>query len=358
MVPGLVSPVNSRARAAASFNSYTTTDRATETTQFMKSKAVILITIALAMLHAQRAAASVICGGDDFNDNAKNVELWGTDLVFEPGGTLVETNGRLEFRGTGSVVWPYAWSYRSYSRNWEVITDVSVGSVPLDRPASHVQMFLAVANPGDTNLMNGMPGDHFSIALDLYRSTGGQIERSFEDYFRTDWNELLPRGDAVTTSQQASLRVTFDATTKTLTTWYDANGSVGGYTWTPLRSVQANAAGSNWQMTSNSTFAVFVGTGCGLFDVTSSHLLYADNFSVCDDLAAPRMLLTKSGNTPQVTIQGSAGTHPEIQCAAVLSTNTSWLALTNLVLTNYTQTISDASASGVPTRYYRAKLTP
>jgi len=300
----------------------------------------------------------VICGGDDFNDNAKNVELWGTDLVFNPGGTLVETNGRLEFRGTGAVGWPYVWSYRSYSQNWEVITDVSVGSVPLNQPASHVQMSLNVANRDDTNLMNGIPGDHFSIALDLYRSSDGQIERSFEAYFRTDWNELLPRGDAVTTSQQASVRVTFDATTKTLTAWYDGDGSAGGYTWTALRSVPVNAAGSDWQMSSNSTFVVSVGASSALFDVTSSHLVYADNFGVCDDLAPPRLLLTKSGNTPQVTIQGSSGTHLEIQFAGAVFTNASWLELTNLVLTNNSQTVSDPSATGVPTRYYRAKLKP
>lgn len=321
----------------------------------MKSIAVLLITIGLATFQTERTAASVICSGDDFNDNAKNTNLWGADWV---GGVLVETNARLEFRGTGAVVRPYVWSDRSYSSNWEVIADVSVGSVPLNQPDSHVEMFLAVVNRDDTNQMSGFPGDNFSIALDLWRGTGGPIERSFTVYFRTDWNELLPRGNVVTTSQQASFRITFDSNTKTLTAWYDANGSAGGYTWTALRSVPVNATGSNWQMTSNSTFAVSVGASCDLFDVTSSHLVYADNFSVCDDLASPRLLLTKSGNTPQVTIQGSAGTHPEIQFADTLSTNTSWLALTNFVLTNNSQTVGDPFASGVPTRYYRAKLKP
>jgi hypothetical protein len=324
----------------------------------MKSKAILLFIIGLATCLAQRAAAGVICGGDDFNDNAKNTKLWGTDLNISPGGSLAEANGRLEFRGTAPVIRPYDWSYRSYSRNWEVITDVSVGSVPLNQSSSYVQMFLAVVNREDTNLMNGFPGDNFSIALDLWRGTGGPIERSFEVYFRTDWNELLPRGDVVTTSRQASFRVTFDATTKTLTAWYDANGSAGGYTWTALRSAQVNATESNWQMGSNSTFAVFLGAGCELFNITSSHLVYADNFSVCDDLASPRLLLTKSGSITQVTIDGSPGTHPEFEYAAHVSTNTSWLALTNLVLTNRSQAVGDPSAAGVPIRYYRAKLKP
>jgi hypothetical protein len=324
----------------------------------MKAKTALLILIGLAIVQAQHGKASVICTSDDFNDNAENSNLWGAELNFGPGGSLVESNARLEFRGTAPAIHPYVRSYRSYIQNWEVITDVSVGNVLLNQPDSHVQMFLAVANRDDVNLMNGFPGDNFSIALDLYRGSGSLIERSFEAYFRTDWNELLPRGDAVTASRQASVRLTFEATTKTLTAWYDANGSADGYSWIALLSAPVNAAGSSWQMTTNSTFAVFVGAGCELFNVTSSHLVYADNFSVCDDLASPRLLLTKSSSAPQVTIHGLVGTHPEIQFTDALVTSPAWFSLTNLIMTNASQTISDQSAVNAPTRYYRATLKP
>jgi hypothetical protein len=79
---------------------------------------------------------------------------------------------------------------------------------------------------------------------------------------------------------------------------------------------------------------------------------------VCEEMAPPRPVLNKSGNTPRLTIQGTSGMHPEIQYAGILSAETSWLTLTNLVLTNQSQTVIDPSASGAPIRYYRAIMKP
>jgi hypothetical protein len=320
----------------------------------MNSATALLIIIGSATFGLQ-ALGAAICGGDDFDDGVKNTNLWGADVI--TAGGLLETNGRLEIRGTASSGRSYIRSYRSCNRNWEVRTDVSVGNVPLNQPSSGVQVFLVVANRDDTNLRyGGIPGDNFSIALDLWRSVA--TERSFEAYFRTDWTEFLPRAKVLTTSQQAAIRITFDATTKTLTAWYDEDGSAGGYTWTALRSEQVTSTGSNWEMTSNSSFAVFIGAGVNgdAVNVTSADLVYADNFSVCEDFASPRLFLRTAGDVPLITIQGPVGTQAELQCAAVLSTNSPWLTFTNLALTNSIQTVSDSSAAGATNRYYRARL--
>ncbi len=266
----------------------------------MKYATALLTAISFITFQIQPTVAGVDCGSDDFDDNIKNTNLWGTDLDFGPDGGLVETHGRLEFWGTGPAIRPYAWSYRSYGRDWETITDVSLGDVQLNQPDSHVQMFIVAANRADTNLISGLPGDHLVMVLDLYSSTGVGAARTFEVNFRTDWNELEPRTNVLTASEQAGLRISFDATSKTLTGWYDANGSVGGYDWTALRSRQVDVTGSNWQMTSNSTFAVFVGASCESFDVTSNDLVYVDTFMMTDQARKP---LTESGC---VTVQRRA----------------------------------------------------
>ena len=315
------------------------------------------ILVGLATLQPKNASAAPVCGNDNFDDNMKGTNLWGTDR-FDLQGQLVEANGRLEFRGTGACFRPYVRSYRSFTRNWEVITDVSVGNVPLTQPHSGGQMLLSVANGNEPILMGGfIPRDYFAIALDIWRNPVGGVERSIESYLSTDLTKTR-RGKIFTSSQRVGLRITFDAATKILSAWYDIDGISGGYTWTTLDSIQVDANGSNWEMATDSTFQVFLGAGTDGIVVTSSDLVYADNFSICDDLESPALLISRSGAVPQVTISGSAGAHAEIQFAETLSSTTSWLPLANFVFTGNSETITDASAAGIPSRFYRARLIP
>ncbi|MEI7938581.1 MAG: leucine-rich repeat protein [Verrucomicrobiota bacterium] len=218
--------------------------------------------------------------GDDFNGPTKDTSKWGPDLDLEPGGgQLVQTNGHLQFLGGGSVARPWIGRCGSYTQDWQVAADVHLGNVALTQDPSHVQVFLAVSNPQDTNvMMYGLPGDNFSIALDLYRDPLGASERSYETYFYTNWGEIPPRATTVTASLGGNLRIEFDSTAKTLSAYYDGN---------LLRTVNIAQAGSSWEMNDASTFMFSLGVGSGGCTLNSSDQVYVDNFLLYGSVPPP-----------------------------------------------------------------------
>jgi len=224
--------------------------------------------------------------GDDFNFAAPDPDKWGPDMHMGPGGTLVLTNGQLQFLGTDAAIRPWIGSYGSYTQDWQVTLDVNLGNAVLTQNASHAQVALVVVNQNDPVAQYGLPGDNFSIALDLYRDSGGLTERSFEAYLRTNWAEIYPRAHDLTAAQHASLRISFSASSKTLTAWYNTVGSGNACNWTLLQSARIDAAGSNWGMGNGSPFGFAAGVGCGSYTVSASDQVYADNFTVIGSVPA------------------------------------------------------------------------
>jgi hypothetical protein len=45
---------------------------------------------------------ATLIGSDDFNDNSKDTNRWGTDIILGTGGIFTETNQRLEYTTGGS----------------------------------------------------------------------------------------------------------------------------------------------------------------------------------------------------------------------------------------------------------------
>ena len=293
---------------------------------------------------------------DDFNDNARNPNYWGEPQPIATGGSLMENNGRLELSGVASIVRPFIGGKPSYTRNWEAITDVSIGDIPLDAIRSRVQMYLAVANSGDTNLISGLPGDNFYVALDLRLDNYNAAARSINACSNTNGTEIVPIASIATTNLHASLRITFDVVTKTLSAWYDPNGSEDGYQWTALRSVVVNSSDSDWQMNSDSTFQVFLGGSSTIWNVATNDLVYADNFKLIEEANPLSLTITRIGNVPQLTVAGTIGQQIDIEYSDSLANASSWKLLTSLTLTNTSQSVTDSTLNGTQTRYYRITL--
>lgn len=299
-------------------------------------------------------------GGDDFNDNVKDIMRWGEDIT-DPNSPsqAEETNGRLQFSGTDFAFRPWICSYGSYLQDWEVVADVHLGEVLLTEDESHVEVLLGVINRADEHLEFGVPGDHLVIALDLYRDDGGTVERSFASYLRTNWVSIGESEGPATDTRHASLRITFTATNKTLTAWYDADGSANGYSWTALRTARIGQPEGDWEMDDSATFQIVLGYSCTGFTVDASHEVWADNFVVSGTFfTAPVLRITQTNGAPVLHLSGDAGRQYAIEYKSSLAAASNWQTLTNLVLTNNTQAVGDPPAVGVPTRYYRARVTP
>jgi hypothetical protein len=197
---------------------------------------------------------------DDFNDNAIDPTKWGTDMASN--ALLQEVRGHLEFTNYGAarVIKPWIYSYGSYTQNWEIATDVHVGNIALTQEGSDIEIFLGVAPQGQD-----FATACFAATLDLYRESGN----SYREYGLY----AIPGGSEpwiTTTNQQATFCITFDASTKVLTAYY--NGSM-------LGSMDIHQAGSSWGMTTNSTFQI--GLGGYAYGINySGQKVYSDNFSV------------------------------------------------------------------------------
>ncbi len=99
---------------------------------------------------------------------------WAPEMHMGSGGRFTQTNGLLQFLGTDTAIRPWIGSVCTYTQDWQVTLDVNLGNIVLTQNDSHAQVFLAVANQNDTAIQNGFPGDHLSIALDLYRTPAGE----------------------------------------------------------------------------------------------------------------------------------------------------------------------------------------
>lgn len=219
------------------------------------------------------ATPTNLFGADNFNDDARDPAKWGLDDA-ENTGMLTEIDGRLEYTGQAAIE-PFGYAERpwilntgSYTENWEARVDVHVGSITLPEGDAGVQMVLAVYG-------NGSVGE---IKLEIAREGMDTLRR-----FRYTTDGDVGETTAATTTTDAAVRISFNAAQKVLTFSYDANGPVGGYTWTTLKTVDVDAPANNWGMVDASRFTLTVfGEHEGV--TVNSGDAWADNFEATSAL--------------------------------------------------------------------------
>jgi len=75
--------------------------------------------------------------------------------------------------------------------------------------------------------------------------------------------------------------------------------------------------------------------------------------------STPALSLQVTGGVSQITVNGTTGAVCQIQYINALASSNNWLCLTSLAVTGSPCVLSDASSSGVPSRFYRAlAVTP
>jgi hypothetical protein len=225
--------------------------------------------------------------GDDFKDNEKDDAKWGDDRSSTPGqglNALTEIRRRMEYTASGHIasLRPWVAGVGSYTQDWAVAADVHLGNIALTENESHVQMGLFVCDNSDaTNWYGlGVSGDYAYMMLDIYRGTNGVQERSLDGDCHVnaggDEDLDLPHPPDDTASELVGVRIAFEAATKTLTIWYDADGIANGYTWIPYQSLRLGS--TNWDMDATSTFSIGVLANSERHTVTSGDQVYVDNF--------------------------------------------------------------------------------
>jgi hypothetical protein len=312
-------------------------------------------------LHTARAQCGS-SGSDDFNDNSQSLTNWGADIYYLTAHPqLTETNGRLEYTTPGDaphcqVMRPWILTYGSYLSDWEAHVDLNLGDVVLTQNGSHVEMNLMVAQEAyDLSKI-----DFLYISLDLYRNSSGQVTRDLSVYLWTNGVEVLPRlPELLTSSQNVAVRIAFDSSNKTLTAFYDGDGSANGYQWTPLATNRVDVGGFSWSMNATSRFQIFLGASSERIAVNSSAQVFADNFAMSSAPCYSRFIQTQKGpdGNPALLLEGN-GHRFDLEAATNLLTNfASWGAIATLT-NNVTGRMDyvDTTGTNHARRFYRAIL--
>ncbi len=239
----------------------------------MDTKTASILSIACVAMLLQSTGQANFGGSDNFNDNSEDLTKWNTDSGFgTPAGVLTETNGRLEFTSSGTAdiyqARPWKLNFGSYVSNWDVQLDTVV-------PAN------SGPNGGFAFGLEISPNSN----LDLYVGIEHETYGTSSDYF---FYHGITNDGPIDTARSASaptlgaIRISFNASTKVLTTYYDADGPSNGYQWTfgasyGIAGSGGATANTNWGMTAADTFTAFPHGFSSGVAVTSGQV-YGDNF--------------------------------------------------------------------------------
>ena len=287
---------------------------------------------------------------DDFNDNLKDTNLWGSDVIIPEGyGLLTETNGRLEFTkssGTNSalVMRPWILNYGSYTQNWEAQIDASVPQ--LGFPESTFGL-------GVTSGTNVNSNNRFS--MQLFESSSETPPRFFLMRFGVEGGNFNRVAQLATPSTFAGLRIAFDASTKVLSAFYDEDGPNNGYAWTLLGSTNISTA---WRMSSTDVFCVFVQGRAEADVVASADNLFGDNFCTALGPTPLTLEIAWTNGIPWLIVSGEIGNRFVLEYVSTLAASNHWQSLTTNTPLSSPTILQDANAAGNSTRFYRARLVP
>ena len=232
-------------------------------------------------------------GFDDFSASSN----WSAiNRTMEGGGNLVLANTRMEYLvGTATdddgVFREWTANVGSYTQDWAVQVDVHLDSFSLTGD-QYVNLNLAVYNAADAVVPRTDPAvDMIDIAIDRY-ADGGNTIRSIEGDLQGNGARDPVTGmfSVANSTTDAALRISFNSTTKYLTSWYDADGAANGYNWVMLQNIDIGSGAFTWGMNDSSTFGVALAGGARHLAVSSGQAHF-DNFSA----AAPRITTQPQG---------------------------------------------------------------
>jgi formylglycine-generating enzyme required for sulfatase activity len=271
--------------------------------------------------------------GDDFNASTSDPSKWAPDIHAGPGGQYVQTNGHLQFLGSDAVVRFWIGSFGSYTQDWELILDVNLGDVVLTQDNSTVVVGLELVSLNGPVMPDSEPANNLKLGLGLTR-IAGKSYRAFGAWISTN-GARASESIAMTANEHGSVRVTFDATSKTFASWYDTSGNTSTHHWTALAVHQINAPPIEWGMTGSSAFGLVLTTYSDGYAVNASDQVYVDNFLVYGSVAGavtspPQLQITRSG--PQVLLSWLTNWPGFVlETSNNLSAVTVWRAVTNTV---------------------------
>ena len=200
-------------------------------------------------------------GSDDFNDNVRDPAEWSVGL----GDSLTETNTRLEYSGgsgeTGSA-WVWDLNKGSYVQNWAVSLDVvnSVDETTLSDQQIHFGLIALNPITADNTFSVGLSVVDDAEGSGPQRNIGTHVDVNHEPVFEH-------YVDTIETSLQ--LQISFDASAKVLTSYYDIGSGL---------TVLTNYNVSSWGMTDSDVFTLAIYGDS--FDVTPlSGEVHGDNFA-------------------------------------------------------------------------------
>ena len=247
-------------------------------------------------------------GGDDFNDNSKDLTKWGEDIMVHGKCAMNEINGRLEYTcRSASVDWnevirPWILTELPYNANWEMQIDITNDTQLTENDQWANFGFGIISQFTEEN----------GIYAGLYASTYGGLpaEKGFWSemdtggYYASAWTGSL----AVTTG---AVRLVFNSGSKVVTVYYDIDPG-SGYQWTEFASygvgggTSGGSGNANWGLTDGDRFWAFVYGYSELTAITSGQL-FGDNFQETNGVAPPPPELSVFEGTigTQITITGS-----------------------------------------------------
>jgi uncharacterized protein YfiM (DUF2279 family) len=262
---------------------------------FLKRPGVVMLLILCSATVQSRANFN---GSDNFAGTTFSGN-WGPSVT--DGTGALSQNNQVVFTASGGTVdaWavkPWTLNFGSYTQAWAVQIDTFRSDTISLTEHQSVCVGLIVVPTGATP---GIASASFSAYLDYYVAVDPY--KGFSADLVDPNGNFVGESSASSSTQSAAVRIAFDAATKKLTAFYDADGAIGGYSWTNFSTVNIAgvAAGSdwssNWGMADANTFTVYLYDSSGVGD---DHLLYSpsgtemtlDNFQAIPEPATLSLL--------------------------------------------------------------------
>lgn len=232
-------------------------------------KKTTLITIG-ALLVASSALA--FNGSDNFNDNSRDTGKWSTSST-----RLTETSSRLEYASADSgdhwEKWTWIGNNAAYTENWSAEVDVYSALDPSGWGVDEETGFgVQIENGSDSS-------DRFEIAFAVGNSEGSTF-RELYSLAATNGMEIGEVLYDMGSSNSVTLRISFDATTKVLSSAYDIGSGYIGLT---------NFNVTAWGMGVADVFDVNL-LGFSEGKTIASGDIYGDNFAAVPEPASVMMI--------------------------------------------------------------------
>jgi hypothetical protein len=218
-------------------------------------------------------------GSDDFNDNVLDPAKW--SAASDAGASISEVNSRLEYAGGGAgyvgahCVWIQ--NTGSYVNDWSVLLNVMNAVDESSLSNQEVDYWIGIVTPS----LPGIFALEFSVGDDGDGSSPyRQIETTYDDGDNEIFHHHVP-----TALDSARLQISFDASAKVFTSYYDSGGGMIALT---------NYDVSTWGMSDSDEFFAVVGGGATDASAVSGEV-YGDNFEAIPEPGTLGLLAVAAG---------------------------------------------------------------